>query len=263
MCRTARSSRRSCSLPSDPKPANRGGTHCKHDHDLSDAWISTDGRRHCRECARLRNRQYRENRQRTELERSRERTAYRLAKGGANEKPCLDCGKPVIGYSTFGNRRCSDCRYQRYHAVRPCPRCGKDFAPGWGRLKYCSKACAFSKMSEDRDGDGNPAFRTGKRVGITIPGWRLQAKGESCCRRCGDRDRVQLHHAIPRGKWKDGRADLRNGIPLCFACHTGWHHHRVTLCRSIFKQDEWSFISSAVLTGQSTEAWLDDRYPSC
>jgi len=210
----------------DPKPANRGGTECKRGHSLEDAYISADGRRHCRACARQRNVLYRARRGRLESDRLRDREAYQRQRG-ANTKPCLDCGTPVVGYSSLQARRCIACREARYHSPRPCPRCGKEFTPGYARLRYCSRECAFAKLSAERGGDGNPGFRTGKRVGVNIPGWRLQAKRETCCRNCGDRDRLQLHHAIPRGKWTAGRADLRNGIPLCFACHHGWHHHRV------------------------------------
>lgn len=73
---------------------------------------------------------------------------------------------------------------------------------------------------------------------------------------------MQLHHAIPRSKWRAGRADLRNGIPLCFTCHTGWHHRKVVIYRDVFTPEEWAFMSSARLTGQRVEAWLDDRYPA-
>lgn len=117
-------------------------------------------------------------------------------------------------------------------------------------------------MSKERGGEGNPAYRSGKRVGVHIPGWRLQAKGESACRNCGSRDGVQLHHVIPRGKWKAGSADLRNGLPLCLTCHSGWHHHRVVIHRDILRPDEWAFIAAAELTGQETAAWLDARYPA-
>lgn len=73
---------------------------------------------------------------------------------------------------------------------------------------------------------------------------------------------MQLHHIVPRGKWKGGTADLRNALPLCFACHHGWHSHKVTIYREILSAEEWEFVSGAQLTGQRIEAWLDDRYPA-
>jgi hypothetical protein len=117
-------------------------------------------------------------------------------------------------------------------------------------------------LSRERGGEGNPAHSHGRRVGVSIPGWRLQAKGERECRNCGSLDGLQLHHAIPRGKWKAGAADLRNALPLCFTCHHGWHHRKVVITRDVFTRAEWEFLSSAELTGQRIEAWLDDRYPT-
>lgn len=156
-----------------------------------------------------------------------------------------------------------------------CEHCGKKF---WvikkriGRARWCSLECKVKsgyaktelgpKLSLARGGDGNPAYKHGRRVDIQIPGWKLNNKGEGrICRNCGGQERVQLHHAIPRSKARHVRADLRNGVPLCGDCHTGWHSSKVTLYRDIFSEEEWAFISGVELTGENIGPWLDRRYP--
>ena len=102
-----------------------------------------------------------------------------------------------------------------------------------------------------------------KAMGIKrLHGWHLSRKGElPICRNCGSNDRVELHHAIPRSKCRASRSDLRNGIPLCFRCHRGWHNGTVTIYRDVFRPDEWVYISTIELTGESIGAWLDNKYP--
>ena len=147
---------------------------------------------------------------------------------------------------------------QRRGIDKTCPQCGAQFyvKPTQAlRRKFCSRRCHGLSMKI------TPEEKTRRRANRHVRGWNVKEKGERECRNCGSRDRLHLHHAIPRSKWRAGRDDLRNGVTLCFDCHMGWHHHRVTLYRDIFSAVEWVFMSTAVLTGQRVEAWLDTRYP--
>lgn len=96
--------------------------------------------------------------------------------------------------------------------------------------------------------------------GLTREKWGLRRKPEPKCRNC-PAPAVHLHHAIPRSKAPRVRKDLRNGLPLCRACHDGWHGKKVTLHRDLFTPEEWSFVSTVELTGERIEAWLDRHYP--
>lgn len=97
--------------------------------------------------------------------------------------------------------------------------------------------------------------------------WHISLKREDRCRNCGRPDggeggRLQLHHAIPRSMSRAAKFDLRNGVPLCVACHMAWHRRAIVIYRDIFTAEEWAFISSVQLLGQNLDAWLDDRYPT-
>lgn len=110
--------------------------------------------------------------------------------------------------------------------------------------------------------DPKPSYKHGRRVGVQIPGWKLKNKGETCCRNCGSAERVQLHHAIPRGKAQHVKADLRNGLPLCLRCHHDWHANKTVIYRDVFTEEEWAFLSSVRLTGELVGPWLDKHYPA-
>lgn len=92
--------------------------------------------------------------------------------------------------------------------------------------------------------------------------WGIRMKREEACRNCrAEGVTLHLHHVVPRSMCAASKYDLRNGVPLCTACHLGWHHRRVTLYRDIFTAEEWAYISTIPLYGQNLEAWLEDRYP--
>lgn len=236
--------------------ARRRPERCKRGHSLADAYVTSDGRRDCRECGRERNRAWKRRQPKGSLYRKHPLLPKKTV-------VCPACGESREIKTTLESKLCRRCSQRKPRPLRKCVTCGSEFQPAHLRpVKFCSPRCHGIHMSRERGGDGNPAFRHGRRVGVHIPGWRLQAKGENACRNCGGRDRVQLHHAIPRGKWKGGVADLRNGLPLCHDCHFGWHWHKTTICRDVFTEEEWVFLSAAELTGQRVEAWLDDRYPA-
>lgn len=169
---------------------------------------------------------------------------------------------------------------QRWGKDRECQNCGETYYARKSELragrKYCSAKCkaegqvghdwmsqeARQKLSRERRGPKNPMWRGGSSVERASKSlFSLKKKGDRICRNCGTEENIHLHHAIPRSMYRDGRNELLNGVPLCQTCHYGWHHRRVVLHRSIFKPEEWEYISGVNLLGQNTTAWLDDRYP--
>lgn len=218
------------------------------------------------------------------------------AKGRAQETTCaLDgCDKPLgLNCGKFCSRSC----YMTFFALGNGPKSGRtkvcaaegcenEFYVypsreiGVQAKKFCSRSCwavsrpspspetreLLRKTNSDRKGEKNPNFRHGRRTGQherdLLNVFNLKAKGEECCRNCGSGDNLQLHHAIPRSVGtKESRLNLLNGIPLCASCHQSWHRGWLVICRSVFKEDEWEYLSSVQMTGRVTEAWLDKHYP--
>jgi hypothetical protein len=163
-----------------------------------------------------------------------------------------------------------------------CVTCGEEFwvrASGIGRRKYCSVDClnanrpkrkdaehwkrVSDRFSRERRGANNPAYkngRSGNRARCTA--FSLKLKGEECCRVCGSRDQLHLHHAIPRSMYLAGRDELLNGIPLCNSCHMSWHRRgKVVVYRDHFTDEEWAWLSAVELQGFNMTTWLDERYP--
>lgn len=237
---------------------------CKRGHSLDDAYRFKDGRRDCRECRRERNRAYKK--------RHPEQVAKWRRRPGPRELECPQCHEKRVVFSPLTTKLCARCYHavQRERASKPCAHCGQKFTPSPRTLKHCSLECRIAgggyvelgkKLSRDRGGDGNLNVDSTAMLVARVPGWRLDRKGETNCRNCGSRERVQLHHAIPRSRCRSIRADLRNGVPLCWVCHTGWHSKTVVIPRSIFKPEEWQFISHVDLGDREIGPWLDKHYP--
>lgn len=134
-----------------------------------------------------------------------------------------------------------------------------------GRRRFCSPECSRLVQKVERRGKGNPNYRHGRRVGERELSkvWNLALKGEDACRWCSSKKDVQLHHAIPRSVGtRESRVNLLNGLPLCAACHQGWHRRWLVITRDVFKPEEWAYLCSVRLTGRETLAWLEDRYPA-
>lgn len=137
-----------------------------------------------------------------------------------------------------------------------------------GKRKYCSRACSVPDLAErsreTRLGRRNPNYKNGRRAGLDVSrAFNLRLKGEDRCRNCRSRDRLALHHAIPRGLGTpESKINLLNGLPLCGSCHAGWHAGWLVVTRDVFRADEWAYLLSVEMTGRVTAAWLDDRYPA-
>lgn len=96
--------------------------------------------------------------------------------------------------------------------------------------------------------------------------WGIHLKREPVCRACkqppDELRPLNLHHAIPRSLAPSIKYDLRNGLPLCAACHLAWHRRELTIYRDVFTEEEWSFLSTLTFQGFNPEAWLEKRYPA-
>jgi hypothetical protein len=161
---------------------------------------------------------------------------------------------------------------------RICENCGATFEARVSEMRkgprrYCSRDCwrahAPSPATRPEVRDKISAAKTthGRSLGrrqrqLEHAGFTLAAKGERVCRNCGGGHNLHMHHAIPRSMWREGIMNPLNGVPLCIACHLGWHRRDVVLYRDIFRPEEWACLCSAQLLGQNVMAWLDDRYPS-
>lgn len=49
----------------------------------------------------------------------------------------------------------------------------------------------------------------------------VYSRDENKCRKCGDKNKLQLHHVMPQRL--GGPDDLFNLVTLCHECHKGWH----------------------------------------
>lgn len=220
---------------------------------------------------------------RTELQR---KQSIRERRGRPVEKTCESCGVKFVAEDRR-KRYCSpECSYAGMRArlsrgkMIPCAECGATFYVRPGALgrgaKYCSRACfhakgrkspeALERMGEDfrrkHRGSGNPQWKGKDTNGSIYRVFNVKLKGEERCRNCGSSESLHLHHIVPRSMCKAARRDLRNGVPLCAACHARWHARSVTIYRNILTDEEWSYVSSLELLGQNIAAWLDDRYPA-
>lgn len=210
-------------------------------------------------------------------------------------KRCVTCGaefKPTIGFQKYCG---PDCRHEAEKIDRVCKHCGEVFRrPRASRAAYCSHACSNKAAAAKRKG-GQGRFGMGIKTGAfprprnchqcgreyaqkkgdqkfcsrhcmmafrhaayrkENPVWSLRTKGEELCRNCGDRA-VNLHHIVPRSKSKAASRDVaRNGLPLCFSCHRGWHDRKVEIYRGCLRPEEIAYAIEI-----AGEWWLDKNYP--
>lgn len=205
---------------------------------------------------------------------------------------CADCG------GDFERRRdrldtiprCGECRVRARRRetwkVMTCDWCGTTFErersavakaiAGGHKRTFCSRDCFLSaapvggpgkaasdRMSVERRGEGNPAYKSGKWANRARRShFNLALKGEGSCRVCGRARHMGLHHAVPRDVSTTGRDAILNGLPLCASCHTSWHRRikldkASNITRDHFTRAEWDFVRSLI-----TDDWLDRSYPA-
>lgn len=202
------------------------------------------------------------------------------------KRPCARCGVMFVGQSehkNYAQRFCSGTCAKAAQSER--------LRQDWPTLEEMRRLVYVEKLSDSKIGAiYGHSYEWARRVRnvygfkalpkpphrevkhgryIGADKWGVTQKGEDRCRACGARGggdtlfgRLHLHHAIPRSMCRATKTDLRNGIPLCSACHRGWHDRRVTIFRDVFTVAEWEFLSSVQLTGQLVGPWLDANYPS-
>lgn len=187
------------------------------------------------------------------------------------EIPCAACGKSfyVPGWRlTKGAKYCSlACRPQSSSSRKAvnCATCGRPFSATPTQIakgkKYCSRACMGRGIGSQRKGARNPAWKGRDTTGSIYRVFNLKLKGEDRCRNCGSSHSLHLHHIVPRSMCKRARRELRNGMPLCAACHARWHAQSITIYRDLMTAEEWAYVSTLDLLGQNIGAWLDAHYP--
>lgn len=167
------------------------------------------------------------------------------------ERICAQCGEgfkrhqrgPTTRYCSW---RCRDIARYGPELKLTCKGCGSTFVKRRENHLWCSQKCAIAARHKVRNPSGS----------LTPNDWSLKLKGEHVCRNCGQRA-DHLHHIVPRSKSTLGRVDWRrNGLPLCRACHRGWHNRTVTLYRGCLSEEEAAFASA--LGGP---LWIDRNYP--
>lgn len=155
-------------------------------------------------------------------------------------KPTRFCGVKCSSQAT-AKQRASTLRHERQLAM--CEQCGEPITSKRAR-RFCSRVCS------------GKAARKGRKQVWTPGHWGLLKKGEASCRNCGVRA-SHLHHIVPRSVSRQGREDLeRNGLPLCFDCHRGWHDRRVTIYRERLRPEE--VANAERIAGP---VWVENNYP--
>lgn len=123
-----------------------------------------------------------------------------------------------------------------------CVHCGETYAQNSRGQKYCCRRCNMEARHQRN--------RTGRAV------WHLKSKGEEACRGCGSRA-AHLHHIVPRSRSRATTHDIDgNGLPLCRACHFGWHHRTVTIHNQSFTDREF-----ATVVREAGSSWVERNYP--
>ncbi|MCW3018625.1 MAG: hypothetical protein JWN10_933 [Solirubrobacterales bacterium] len=140
--------------------------------------------------------------------------------------------------------RCRDTARYGPKAAVVCA-CGRSFNKRRPNHRWCSQTCA-NKFRQRRR----------KSTGLTPSEWSLGLKGESCCRNCGAKA-AHLHHIVPRSRSRAARSNWRrNGLPLCFDCHRGWHDRAVAIAHSKLSDEEFAFAVDLV-----GAQWVERNYP--
>ena len=215
---------------------------------------------------------------------------------GVRPKKCRVCGtefQPTTGFQKYCRPGCA---IEGQKVTSTCEECGDEYRhPRHADRKYCSKLCANRATAQvragklGRFGNGKPApplikvcencnqkfHASSKRIKTcsrscgnvlmhkrrretlgTPPKWHVQTKGEDGCRNCGI-TATHLHHIVPRSLAPGGKTDVQNnGMPLCRACHYGWHHRTVTIYADRLTANEREKAIELM-----SEWWVDTHYP--
>jgi len=167
------------------------------------------------------------------------------------KKKCVICGKEFVRRN-YSEKTCSpECSYQNRKNLmkkrsketveKTCKKCGKTFVV---RKHYISsklcRECQYKKMSKDRKGKGNPAYRNGTRVngkhfatskhGNACKKYRknfLEIYGFLYCESCDTSNsaRFETHHIYYASRFPKHKElhNEKNLILLCIKCHNQFH----------------------------------------
>lgn len=167
---------------------------------------------------------------------------------------CKTCGKTDeqgFPYWTFG--RCFECsrlkareQERKKRVMKPCKTCGKHFLQRTSMQGYCSNKCLGKKLSGDRQGRNNPAYRNGTRTGgKPVDVWKqrtfqknadfirkqmVDKFGFLSCQVCGTSNtlRWEVHHVVYRSE-APRHANLHsidNLLICCIQCHNDLHSNK-------------------------------------
>lgn len=164
---------------------------------------------------------------------------------------CKDCGEvSLIGFPYYTWGRCLNCAYHKNKKNRlavavekACRQCGLLFKPYKSTQVFCSKKCFLVSMSKARQGEGNPAYRNGTRVGgknvnqdkikafvkngKILKQRIINAKGCLQCEICSTNNtlRWEVHHIIYRSEAPEHESlhSIKNLVLCCISCHN-WLH---------------------------------------
>jgi endogenous inhibitor of DNA gyrase (YacG/DUF329 family) len=159
------------------------------------------------------------------------------------------CSTRCANIATADSRRGKPGRFgkgttARYPMEAKCAGCGEAFQKSSRLVRHCSRSCA-----------NRHRHRRAREARTTLR-WGLTDKGESVCR-CCRRPATHLHHIVPRSKSRAGREDVHgNGLPLCFACHRGWHDRRIEIPHRVLLDHEF-----AAAIGYAGAWWVERHYP--
>lgn len=200
------------------------------------------------------------------------------ARSNLVSRQCAGCASPiqVHPHRLSEHNYCSKSCYLKAHAIQPrtCAGCGATFLPPNPRQKHCRQACVpkhgaanpnfgkrhpnmfrhtadvRSRLSRDRTGSGNPAWKGGSRLAGSwqhqtyVSAWAAEHIGPNCevCGKPG-----HSHHVVP-GRYFQPRALMQfrqNVVVLCTL------HHRQSV----------SAFGQAVRSGKPREIPFAERLP--
>lgn len=89
--------------------------------------------------------------------------------------------------------------------------------------KFCSIQCMANARGEKMRGENHPKWKGGSVRTECGPICRKIKKEIKECKRCGSREKLQIHHKIPVSERPDLAADETNIEIICVQCHAKEH----------------------------------------
>lgn len=177
-------------------------------------------------------------------------------KGRSYVGNCANCGEEIVVkmYLPRKNYYCSQgCKNEhqkilnlgennpRYNSIEyNCDYCGKSMykKQSYANSKehvFCGRECLYNWQSVNMCGENNHNYKKDismedRERGRNFEGyyfWRRSVfkRDNYTCQCCGDKtgSNLNAHHLNGYNWYKKGRIDVRNGVSLCFNCHSEFH----------------------------------------